>query len=145
MAKISTTLNQTLKALAASRSVVTLGKGVEYCENYAEEGMMARIVGFRIEDGDCILLKFDFTEFDNFNRSFESSNYYDQQGHATLTARLAGYYKPIDEYFFGEDVLNIVKPVEDARINLLKRWTEETEGKITYVAWLENQVLILAV
>jgi hypothetical protein len=130
--------------------VVTFTPKIEDMESYAESGMRARVVSIDTQDthssdkhDHVYKIMFDFSEFDEFNRRFESSNYYDKNGSPTLTAREAGYYKEQDKIYFGSPE---IWPFEDyfvladaAQTELLERFKES--GEADYVSWLEAQVL----
>lgn len=131
---------ETLKAMAQSRAAVQLSKLIEECEGYAEEGMRARVIKVDVEDEDVFCVTLDFSDFDEYNRQFESSNYYDKAGSPTLTAREAGQYKQQEDYCFGLDALEQLQLVPEARTNLLARWRNEAPTK-SYVEWLEDVVI----
>lgn len=122
---------------------------IEDMEAYPEKGMRARIVSIDEQDTHMVDLHdhlykitFDYSEFDEFNKSLESSNYYDRNGVACLTAREAGMYAPDELIYFGSPKL---WPFEDyfttldVRQNaLLVRFKES--GATNYVEWLESQI-----
>jgi hypothetical protein len=111
--------------------------------------MRARIVSIDEQDTHMADLNdhlykitFDYSEFDEFNKSLESANYYDRKGVACLTAREANMYEPQELIYFGSPEL---WPFEDyfttldARQNaLLARFKES--GTTNYVEWLESQI-----
>ena len=122
---------------------------IEDMEAYPEKGMRARIVSIDEQDTHMADLNdhlykitFDYSEFDEFNKSLESANYYDRKGVACLTAREANMYEPQELIYFGSPEL---WPFEDyfttldARQNaLLARFKES--GTTNYVEWLESQI-----
>jgi len=130
--------------------VVTFTPKIEDMESYAEGGMRALVVGIDATDTrspdkheHIYKIMFDFSEFDEFNRRFESSNYYDKNGSPTLNAREAGYYKEQEAIYFGSPE---IWPFEDyfvladaAQTELLDRFKES--GETDYVSWLEAQVM----
>lgn len=73
---------------------------VEFCGNvvaeldtYAEPGIRATLVACaESRSGASVALTFDFSEFEEYNREYESANYFDKAGRETLTAREAGRY-----------------------------------------------------
>lgn len=121
------------------KPVVLFNKRIEDQEGYLEKGMRGRIIGIEKEDNDTFSFKVDFQEFEDFNKQFESSNYYDEKGNPTLTAREAGYYKPQDTVWadIGYEVPWEVE--EDYRLKLYNKYKASPEGK-TYVQWLEDYV-----
>lgn len=135
-------LGKDLAALIRSgnRPVVTLLRGVEDQETYLEEGMRGRLVSVLDMHDDLLRFSIDLTEFEAFNAAFESINYYDKQGKPTLTARQAGYYKPIDEVWGSLSCEVFVSIEGDARVTLYERFLSEHSTK-SYVHWLEDQVL----
>ena len=74
------------------------------CEVYAEPFMKARILNMTSEhDGEVVCLDVDFSEFAEYNKQFESFNYYDADGVARLNAHEAGCYTARDSiYIDGE-------------------------------------------
>lgn len=128
---------------AGQQPVVVFQKDVHDKEHYAEPGMRARALSATTPDSDDVLkIVFEFSEFDDFNRPLESSNYYDKSGNPTLTAREAGYFKPTDSIYYGltdplSDQLEIVDSTSVALFNEFKA-LNLTES---YVVWLEKQLL----
>lgn len=122
------------------RPVVTFTKSIEDCEGYAEANMRARVTGARFKHDDMLVFAMDFSEFDDFNRPLESANYYDKEGAAVLTAREAGYYKPVDDYFLMPDVEAPFAVVEAEQLQLYDRYRASGASE-SYVCWLEQMVL----
>lgn len=133
-----------------------IGKTVEFKsliedqEAYPETGMRAKIVNInatdtRSEDPRDHLYKimFDYSSFDEYNARFESSNYYDKQGKACLTAREAGWYEPIEEIYFASPEThpfeNYFTVLDDNQRGLIEEF--KASGEKNYVAWLEKKVL----
>lgn len=123
--------------------VVEFRKGIEDIESYAESGMRARVVGTTEILGKDIKLSFDFSEFDDFNKAFEQSNYYDKKGKPTLTAREAGFYKGVETYFFeAQDETDMYfEVVESWGLQLYERYKASGEA-CSYVQWLEARITI---
>ena len=129
--------------------LVTFTSKIEDLEGYPEGGMRARIVAVenkytsRADLHEHIHnLTFDFSEFDEFNKRFESSNYFDKNHNPTLTAREAGFYKDKEELFFGSPKL---WPFEDYFADMSensRKLSEEfkASGETDYVAWLEEKL-----
>lgn len=129
--------------------VVQFTTKIEDMEAYPERGMRARIVSVDEEDTNrtdlhehLFKIKFDYSDFDDFNKSLESSNYYDRNGNACLTAREANQYEQQEVIYFGSPEL---WPFEDyfttpdTRQNaLLIRFKES--AATNYVEWLESQI-----
>ena len=127
------------------KPVVTFKKPVEDQEGYMECGMRGRLVGVREVDrsGDTICFQLDLREFDDFNKTFERSNYYDKGGQPTLTAREAGFYKPDETvYVASVDEIDCFEVEASEGLALYGRYTAEASGK-TYVQWLEALVVSL--
>jgi hypothetical protein len=132
-----------------------VGKTVQFTEKmedieaYPESGMRARILSVCEQDTDkkdlhdhLYLIVFDYSEFDDFNRQFESNNYYDKNGVACLNAREANQYQMQETIYFGSPTLF---PFEDYFTLLNQRQTVllarfQESGSTNYVEWLENQV-----
>lgn len=126
------------------RPVVTGQKKIEHLENYMEPGMRARIVGSVLLHDDVVKLKLDFTEFDEYNKQFETSNYYDKDGAAVLTAREAGHYSlTMDCYVMSSDDMEEYLSVTEAKSLALLNYYKTSGFEGTYVDWLESQVIDL--
>lgn len=73
-----------------------IGRDIEFTDEagewdgYEEEGMRATVTGVR-ENHDMVYLDIDYTKFDEYNKAYESANYYDKDNHPTRTAREAGF------------------------------------------------------
>ena len=134
-----------------------VGKLIEFLpvvgekEGYARSGMRARIVSVRREYHDepledqMLVITFDYSEFDGYNRNFESSNYYDDVGIACLTARQAGMYEENEDLYFGVPELYQLldkefKLLDERAITLIAQFRES--GADNYVNWLESQISI---
>lgn len=82
-------------------AVIEFKKEAAEWELYPEANMRAYMTHGRIDgpadDVGCI--NFDYTKFDEFNRKYESSNYYDESDNPRLTAREAGYYNPVESIY----------------------------------------------
>lgn len=123
------------------RPVVTGQKKVEDLENYMEPGMRARVIGSVLQHDDVVKLKLDFTEFDEFNKQFESANYYDRGGQPVLTAREAGHYtQKMDCYVMASDDMEGYMTVTESGALALMKEYKDSEPHCTYVEWLETQV-----
>lgn len=129
------------------------GKDVEFLpkiedyEWYAEGGMRATIVGFVVQDDDptdtVIKVQVSFAKFDDYNRRFESANYYDKNGNPCLNAREANMYHVEDWCYMGNDAANLMKPLDEGTANLVALFAidKEKQPHITYVQWLETLAL----
>ena len=129
--------------------VIQFTKNIEDFEVYAENGMRARIVNV-IEDvhhdndheNQVHKIVVDYTEFDEFNKQFESSNYWDKNGQACLTAREAGFYKEVETLYFGSPELwpfeDYFTLLDEKKNNLLTEF--KRSGFTNYVEWLESLV-----
>lgn len=126
-----------------SSIVVTFKKAILDQENYIEPKMRGRIISSLIKHDDCIEMIVDFTEFDEFNKQFESANYYDKDQNPTLTARQANFYNMTNEkmyFMINQDVGESLEIEQNARIKLFEKFTSEHSSK-TYVQWLEDQLV----
>jgi hypothetical protein len=117
---------------------------IEDLESYAEPGMRARILGASVNRDDVLRLHVDFDEFDAHNASLESSNYYDKEGQARLTARQAGFYKPQDDLYFtpSDPCAWFMALVDEPALQIMDRWQRDGQG-LRYTAFLEQEVLRL--
>lgn len=135
------TIPELLEAVRnGQRPVVTFRKEIENKEGYAELGMRARVVGAK-EKVDVVSLTFDFSDFEEHNKTLESTNYYDKSGNPTLTAREAGYYKPQESYYFdtSESPADFFDYESESRTALYKRF-KASGATCSYVSWLEDLV-----
>lgn len=131
--------------LAAGAPVaVEFTKGIEDSEAYPEPGMRAYAVGFVLHEHDVCAVRFDFAPFDEHNKAFEQSNYYDREGKPCLTAREAGQYKPQDDLYLtpDDDMDTKFTLVPTERLALFVEYGK-APVRGTYVSWLEAQVLEL--
>jgi hypothetical protein len=123
--------------------------GIEEFECYPEGGMRARIAKIETRDIDksdlhehLYLIYFDYTEYDEFNKRFETANYYGDDYVANKTAREVGHYKTVDEIYFGSPEIwpfeNYFNVLNDKAAALVKMFKES--GAENYVYWLESMV-----
>lgn len=124
------------------RPVVTFQKPIEDMEGYLEAGMRGRLVASNEQRGGRFEIYVDLTEFDNFNKQFESANYYDKSGVPCLTARQAGNYKEPKENFYvdSDQEVNFLVVEEGGRLALHQEFVKSC-AKSTYVQWLEDRVI----
>lgn len=135
--------------------VVEFLSEIEHQEGYAEKGMRGRLISAG-EDFGMVVLTVDVGEFADFNRSLESANHYDKDGVPRLTAREAGMYPEsghervylasdqasgIDESF--DESFDEVFRVLDAEALALYQEYQRLGSELSYIAWLEQQVLKL--
>lgn len=121
---------------------------IEEAEGYAEGKMRATISNIyqdkkgETPEDDVWVIDFNFTEYDDFNRQFESSNYYDSRGIPNKTAREKGFYKTLDRYHFGSPELypfeSYFTILDEGSKELRQRF--EACKETSYVRWLENLV-----
>ena len=131
---------------AGSHPVVTFHtSAIEDLEGYPEKGMRARVVGCATKRDDMMALTFDFSEFETHNAPFESANYFDKAGHATLTARENGAYKPQESFYVMADdlVARLMLLESDARMGIFNDYTASGSAQ-TYVQWLEDHMIAAA-
>lgn len=133
------------------KKIVEFTPRIEEMEAYAETGIRARILSITAEgtsrkelDEHIYIIKFDYSEFDEFNTRYETANYYDKNGVPCLTARQSGFYNPQEKIYFGtplkwpfEDYFNVV---DSKTAELIKKFKES--GAKSYVEWLESQVQV---
>lgn len=125
-----------------SRMVVTFLSPVLDKEAYLEPGMRGRLAGISDLNGEIFKLQVDLSEFDEFNKQFESSNYFDKNGHACLTARQVGYYKsPKEQIYIGYDEeIDFIEIDGADRVSLHEEYVKSGSG-LHYVQWLEDRIL----
>jgi len=140
---MTTTIQEFLPLIVSgARPVVEFRRCIGQKESYAEPNMRARVLRVQNRRDGIIELVFDFEEFDQHNAPFESTGYYDKDRNPTLTARQAGYYHPQEGLYFDNDELlaDMFEVVDDAQVALFNRY-KEAGATMSYVAWLEAQVL----
>jgi len=120
---------------------IELEKGVLELEVYAEPKMRAHLLAVVLERDDIAILKLDYSAFDEFNKAFEQSNYYDKEGNPTLTAREAGSYQPQEDLYVmaSDDLSSMLSLLPGSSIVLFNEF--KTSGQLNYVRWLEDQLL----
>jgi hypothetical protein len=124
---------------------VTCKKPIEDNECYAEGGMRAVLVQASADGHDISRITLDFEPYDEFNKSFETANYFDKNRNATLTAREHGSYKHREVYYFESNskASDIFEPIEEAQYQLMSEYLSTATGGQSYVSWLEQQVIQL--
>lgn len=132
---------------AGTPVAVEFGPRIEDAESYPEPGMRALAKRYSTNAHDVCRVFFDFSAFDAHNKALEKANYYDKAGAPTLTAREAGQYQPEDDVYFTPD--DEMAPwftlLPNASLALVTQHlkAKEAGSPLSYVAWLEEQVLAL--
>lgn len=128
-----------------SQPVVTFKPPILEQEGYLEAGMRGRLVAVSNEPDGIVKFRVDLAEFDDFNRAFESANYFDKAGVPCLTAREAGYYKDAKEsiYAGAADEVDFCEVEASPRFALYAEFRQSAAGR-SYVQWLEDRVLAVA-
>lgn len=118
-------------------------QGVEDLECYPEMGMRATLVSIVEDrgDSDVLLLRVNYETYDEFNKPFESHNYFDRAGQPVLTAREAGFYH-VEEtiYMMATDKMDKYFRILDNGSNALYTAYRLAAPGISYTLWLENLV-----
>lgn len=133
---------QMLEMASQSKSIIEFGPKIGADNDaYAEPGMRARMTSFQYHPRyECFVIDVDFTEFDDYNRGFESSSW-QINGH-NVTARECGNYNMQDSiYFHIKSIDEKFKLVDVPRLYLKEvkeRFMADTGGQGSYVAWLED-------
>lgn len=86
------TLFSTVNSENPAHPVIRMLEQVAIFENYLEPGMLARVVGMRHDGDDVLIADLVLTEFDDYNKQFETNHYYDKNGVPCLTARESGNF-----------------------------------------------------
>lgn len=120
---------------------------IEEIEHYAEPGMLAQIVDIRPDPNDpneVFILTFDFSQFLDRNREYETNDYFDSDGVPRLNAHQAGFYEEVSKYYFPHPnevpLEEYFKLEEDIRVAELVEEFKRSEYT-DYVAWLEDRLL----
>jgi hypothetical protein len=128
---------------AGKKPIVTFKQDISDKESYPEAGTRARATAASQPDSDGVIeITFDYSEFDEINIPLELTNYYDKSGAPSLTARQAGYYKPIDIiYFDASEKLEQLMDIEsDVDVSIFEAFKQEAT-EFSYVQWLESKFL----
>jgi hypothetical protein len=129
--------------LAAGPLVIEFGEKIETLEAYPDAKMRAHLVSVVLQQPDDVaVLSVDYSAFDEFNKAFEQSNYFDKGGQPTLTARQAGYYRLQDNlYVMADDDLEagILSLLPTNSLALFNEFL--SSGQASYVSWLEEKLL----
>jgi hypothetical protein len=84
---------------SSSNTSITLKcKKPYFDDDYLDSGMFCILIGTTIEkrDQNLIWLHLDLEMFAEYNKKFEQANYWDKNGHPTLTATQAGFAPPFN-------------------------------------------------
>lgn len=130
-------------------NIVEFQPRIEDHEHYAMGGMRARVIhieakyaGYPDLQDHIYTITFNFGEFDEFNKQFESYDYYGPDRVANLNARQAGFYEPQDKLYFSSPELypfeTYFKVIDEKSEKLHQMFKES--GETNYVKWLENRV-----
>lgn len=130
-----------------------IGKDIEFLKEindydwYGENGMRATVRSVEWQDESNVndpvfKLHVSFAKFDDYNKAFESSNYWNT-GEALVTAREAGCYKVEDHLYVGNNWAKCLKIVgaPQAKLFVMFQVDKTSQPDITYMAWLETLVL----
>ena len=103
---------------------------IEDLEAYPEHNMGATIrkMDFVPNAEGVLKIEFDYSEFDALNAPMESSNYYDADGNACLTAREANMYQLRETIYFDVDT----DPFEYLTLMNEPKWTLESGRALHY-------------
>lgn len=115
----------------------------EQVEGYVEYGMRATVLEVVPESGEdgVYIIKLSFKLFDDYNKAFEASNYYDNKHVPCLTARQAGLYKEeiflyVMEY---DDISKYFRVLDSEYTKLMDQYIAE-KSDLSYTMWLEKKV-----
>ena len=126
---------------------VQFTKKIEDTEWYAEDKMRGTITSVHVQDSDPLdpVIKFgvSFAKFDEYNKRFESSNYYDNSGNPCLTARESNFYEVEDSVYLGRDYAECFTVLDTGTEALLRMFATDkaSQPNISYVEWLETLAL----
>ena len=137
-----------------SKYDVWVGKTIQFEEKaedlecYPEKNMRAKVLSVKLSNPSpdphnvVYAVKVDYTDFDDFNRQFETANYYDKNQKPTLNARDAGYYTPVETLYLSDEVYGlwneIFKIVGDKANKLVETYNAEAPN-MSYIEWLESK------
>lgn len=126
---------------AGRQPVVTFLPGIGDKEAYPEAGMRAKAIRASLQSDNVVVITFSYADFDDFNKAFETANYYGAGREGNKTAREAGYYKVEEQLFFDQDELaaNLFTVENDATLALFAEY--RAAGTVgSYTQWLEEQL-----
>lgn len=128
--------------LARGPVTVEFVHGIEDLECYPEKGMRATIISIADDrDHDVMKMRVSYEKFDEFNKAFESHNYFDRAGQPVLTAREANYYT-VEETIYvmaSDDINKYMQILSESSTALYDAYRLEAPS-ISYTLWLENLV-----
>ncbi|MBW3243548.1 hypothetical protein KUV57_12820 [Epibacterium sp. DP7N7-1] len=123
---------------------ITLQEEILACDSYAQPGMRARVSKMRACGLDgAIAVTLDFGEFETFNKPFETTSWEDQHLIVQLTAREAGAYAQVEDYFLAgvQQVRRAMSPLNEKVSSALQaRFRESGRPEEDYIAWLEERL-----
>lgn len=110
---------------------------------YPEPGMRARVRRIAEKWGDITVVEVDYSEFDEFNASLESSQYYDKMGQPVLTAREAGHYIPTESIYVDSEsgLGRYAKLLSSVSLEVWRVYgSTGLDDLPSYIRWLESIV-----
>lgn len=110
-------------------------------EWYGEQNMRATITGIEDYHDETIHIAVSFAKFDEYNKQFESANYYDRNHNPVWTARQAECYNVEDHVFVMDTDKFEDYFVELKRNDLYERYVASGTSD-SYVSWLEDQLVM---
>ena len=116
--------------------------GVEDLEGYPEGGMRAEVLRVVPDGNEVFRVSVSYEQFEAFNHTLETANFYDNEGRPRLTASQAGYYRQLEDlYVMADDLCStFFTPLDKARLALLDEFSESGSEE-SYVQWLEGQLV----
>lgn len=124
---------------------IEFNKKVEDLEAYPEKGMRATVLSCDVsrEDEDLIKVTVSYAKFDEYNKQFESSNYYDKDGNPVLNARQAGVYKETETlYTDSADSHQWCTLLKPEFADLITEWKKDSQDKgESYNAWATKKLI----
>lgn len=112
--------------------------------DYLEPGMLARIEKIEFMEDNFTAATLDVSEFEDRNRSLETSNYYDKTGQPTLSARESGNFEVKTKCYLAglntyEDFFRVV-PESGFQELLAKEYAKRSDMSLTYIGWCEKEL-----
>ena len=122
---------------------VEFNKAVGDLESYAEPKMRATITAVTDDHDDVVIVRVDYIKYDDYNKSFESYNYYDSNHQAVLNARQANYYTVKDSlYVMANDEVDKYFSILSGHANELYEMYQAGGRALSYTAWLESYIAV---